>query len=169
MAYPLTSVTLVGEYLMGLPQQLDVLTAQADGAEDPAAASLAEEELSQMAASWLDRCAPVAGLLPLFAAYVMVSPARRVAHMASEMYLGELQRIPALSPAGCLQLSADLEYYTNVLAALGVEAPPLLQGMLPLLRVPAEEWGPKSRELVEQGLVEAAAVDLVAKARKLQA
>lgn len=72
LAYPLAAVTMVGEYLMGLPQQLDVLMLQAAEEAEAAGATTAAEdaalddELSAMAASWLDR----------------------VAHTAAEMYLG---------------------------------------------------------------------------------
>lgn len=45
---------------------------------------------------------------------------------AAELYVKELSRIGALSQAGAAQLAADLDYFCNVLAALGVSLPPQL-------------------------------------------
>ena len=42
---------------------------------------------------------------------------------AAEMYGAEVQQIQTLSPSGTQQLLADLEYFCNVLAALGVALP----------------------------------------------
>lgn len=45
---------------------------------------------------------------------------------AAEMYADEVQQIQNLSHHGTQQLLADLEYFCNVLAALGVALPPSL-------------------------------------------
>lgn len=42
---------------------------------------------------------------------------------AAELYVRELARIGKLSSAGSAQLAADLDYFCNVLAALGVALP----------------------------------------------
>ncbi len=47
----------------------------------------------------------------------------QVATGAAEMYSGEVQQIHNLSHHGTQQLLADLEYFCNVLAALGVALP----------------------------------------------
>jgi hypothetical protein len=59
-AYPLAAVTAVGEYLMALPQQLEVLmgdeaAAAAAGADGQAAAAQDEDEGDELAAEWLDK------------------------------------------------------------------------------------------------------------------
>ncbi len=50
----------------------------------------------------------------------------QVAAGAAELYVRELARIGSLSSAGSAQLAADLDYFCNVLAALGVALPPQL-------------------------------------------
>lgn len=65
-AYPLAAVTAVGEYLMALPQQLEVLmgqtTAGAGGGsggdgeqQQQQQPSVEEEEGDELAAEWLDK------------------------------------------------------------------------------------------------------------------
>ena len=50
----------------------------------------------------------------------------QVASGAAELYAEEVQQIHSLTPHGTHQLLADLEYFCNVLAALGVALPPTL-------------------------------------------
>ncbi len=50
----------------------------------------------------------------------------QVATGAAEMYADEVQQIQTLNQHGTQQLLADLEYFCNVLAALGVALPPSL-------------------------------------------
>ena len=50
----------------------------------------------------------------------------QVASGAAELYAEEVQQIRSLTPHGTQQLLADLEYFCNVLAALGVALPPTL-------------------------------------------
>ena len=45
---------------------------------------------------------------------------------AARVYVQELSSIRRLSEAGSAQLAADLDYFCNVLAALGVALPPQL-------------------------------------------
>lgn len=47
----------------------------------------------------------------------------QVASGAAELYADEVQQITSLSHHGTQQLLADLEYFCNVLAALGVALP----------------------------------------------
>lgn len=47
----------------------------------------------------------------------------QVASGAAELYADEVQQIASLSHHGTQQLLADLEYFCNVLAALGVALP----------------------------------------------
>ncbi len=50
----------------------------------------------------------------------------QVAEGAAEMYVVQLGQLRSLSPAGSAQLAADLEYFCNVVSALGVSIPPAL-------------------------------------------
>ena len=47
----------------------------------------------------------------------------QVAAGAAQLYADEMLQIPHLTQRGSQQLLADLEYYGNVLAALGVALP----------------------------------------------
>lgn len=49
-----------------------------------------------------------------------------MAEGAAEMYVAQLGQLRSLSPAGSAQLAADLEYFCNVVSALGVSIPPAL-------------------------------------------
>ena len=50
----------------------------------------------------------------------------QVAAGAARVYVQELSSIKRLSETGSAQLAADLDYFCNVLAALGVALPPQL-------------------------------------------
>ena len=56
-------------------------------------------------------------------AWIVVLTPSQVATGAAEMYSDEVQQIHNLSHHGTQQLLADLEYFCNVLAALGVALP----------------------------------------------
>ena len=67
----------------------------------------------------------------------------QVATGAAEMYSDEVQHIHNLSHHGTQQLLADIEYFCNVLAALGVALPAGLSTWqvithLSLIRVPGQ-------------------------------
>ncbi|KAJ9517336.1 hypothetical protein QJQ45_016704 [Haematococcus lacustris] len=95
-AHPLPYITAqVGEYLMLLPQQLEVLMAGSpEGGEQDAAAQ--EDEL---AGQWLDR----------------------VVTGSAQAYSDAIHTIPQLSSQGGVQLAADVEYFCNVMSALQPE------------------------------------------------
>lgn len=70
-AYPLAAVTAVGEYLMALPQQLEVLMGQStaatagaggssggDGDQQQQQPAVQEDEGDELAAEWLDKVRP---------------------------------------------------------------------------------------------------------------
>ncbi|KAK9846891.1 hypothetical protein WJX84_000821 [Apatococcus fuscideae] len=99
-AYPQPHATAVGEYLMALPQMLEGL-----GGDDAAAPSAAfgGSEGAQ-GSEWLDM----------------------VAEGAAELYVVQLSQLQSLSAQGSAQLAADLEYFCNVVSALGVSIPPAL-------------------------------------------
>ena len=67
----------------------------------------------------------------------------QVATGAAEMYSDEVQQIHNLSHHGTQQLLADIEYFCNVLAALGIALPAGLSTWqvithLSLIRVPGQ-------------------------------
>jgi hypothetical protein len=67
-AYPLAAVTNVGEYLMSLPQQLEVLLGGAGGPGEGAEQQqqqqqVEEEEGDELAAEWLDKVSGGVGVL----------------------------------------------------------------------------------------------------------
>ncbi|KAK3261243.1 hypothetical protein CYMTET_29841 [Cymbomonas tetramitiformis] len=101
-AYPKENVTAVGEYLLTLPQQLEVLSGNSGG--DGREGEEAAEDLAFFASTWLTK----------------------VTTGTAEAYLEELLRIPHLSQKGAQQAAADLEYLCNVYAALGEMVPPPL-------------------------------------------
>ena len=70
-----------------------------------------------------------------FADYVV-----QVATGAAELYADEVQHIHKLSPHGTQQLLADLEYFCNVLAALGVALPPSLSTWQVLTSMSTPAW-----------------------------
>lgn len=70
--------------------------------------------LQPAAVPWQHRPEP-AGLLSI-----------QVATGAADLYTQSLLSIPKLSPKGAQQISADLEYFCNVLSALSVAIPPAL-------------------------------------------
>ncbi|GMH45907.1 hypothetical protein BSKO_13870 [Bryopsis sp. KO-2023] len=90
-AYALPYVTSSGEYLMVLPQQLEALV----GGEGEEEKQLEEEE--ELAGIWLDKI--VSG--------------------AAELYADEILQIPSLTAQGCAQLAADVQYFGNILSAMG--------------------------------------------------
>eukprot|EP00898_Chlorokybus_atmophyticus_P008927 jgi/Chlat1/9035/Chrsp94S08301 len=98
-AYPLPYITFIGEYLLTLPQQLEPL----QGNDAPGAYEATEESL-HFASEWMFR----------------------VAEGAVGLYVDQLMKIAELSDKGAVQLATDIEYLSNVLAALSVSTPPSL-------------------------------------------
>lgn len=92
----------------------------------------------------------------------------KVATGAAEMYGAELQQIQTLSPSGTQQLLADLEYFCNVLAALGVALPASLSTWQIGLGWPHEEFASEATAALDAGLIDKAAVQRLAQARQAQ-
>ncbi|WIA21115.1 hypothetical protein OEZ85_005432 [Tetradesmus obliquus] len=133
-AYPLPAVTAVGEYLMALPQQLEVLmgdeaAAAAGGGQEAAALQAEAAEGDELAAEWLDKVVRGAGLL----------------------YAEALLQIKSLSPSGGAQLAADAEYIANVMAALAVAPPPALVTAQLFAAAPADAFGSLAEGAVAGG------------------
>lgn len=96
--YPQSYVTSVGEYLLTLPQQLEPL------AEGISSSDASADEAQFFAAEWMFK----------------------VAEGASVLYMEQLRGIQEVSDRGAQQLSADIEYLSNVLSALSMPIPPVL-------------------------------------------
>ncbi|MQM09770.1 hypothetical protein Taro_042646 [Colocasia esculenta] len=97
-AYPQAYVTSIGEYLLTLPQQLEPL-AEGISSGEPGA-----EEAQLFATEWMFK----------------------VAEGATALYMEQLRGIQYITDHGAQQLSADIEYLSNVLSALSMPIPPFL-------------------------------------------
>lgn len=92
----------------------------------------------------------------------------KVATGAAEMYSDEVQQIHNLSHHGTQQLLADLEYFCNVLAALGVALPVGLSTWQVALGWPLETFSSAATEALESGTVDFSSLQKLADARHAQ-
>ncbi|XP_020519649.1 conserved oligomeric Golgi complex subunit 7 isoform X2 [Amborella trichopoda] len=97
-AYPQAYVTSVGEYLLTLPQQLEPLAEGISNSESNA------DESQFFATEWMFK----------------------VAEGATALYIEQLRGIQYITDRGAQQLSADIEYLSNVLSALSMPVAPFL-------------------------------------------
>lgn len=109
-AYPQSYVTSVGEYLLTLPQQLE-----------PLAEGIASESITDDA--------------QFFATEWMF----KVAEGASGLFMEQLRGIHYISDRGAQQLSADIDYLSNVLSALSMPIPPVLSTFQTCLSTPRDQ------------------------------
>ncbi|KAG1654116.1 hypothetical protein FOA52_007460 [Chlamydomonas sp. UWO 241] len=150
-AYPLPYVTTIGEYLMTMPQQLEVLVEAGESAAAAAAAAAADGgaagggsgavgvsgvdvDVEELAAEWLDR----------------------VVSGAATLVAGAVGSIPALGQQGGAQLSADVEYFCNVMAALHSQPPASLLTVQLFAGLPAELFRQGAAQAAEDGGADAA-------------
>lgn len=110
-AYPQAYVTSVGEYLLTLPQQLEPL-AEGFSSSDPNA-----DEAQFFATEWMFK----------------------VAEGATALYMEQLRGIQYITDRGAQQLSADIEYLSNVLSALSMPIPPILATFHSCLSTPRDQ------------------------------
>ncbi|EIE19328.1 hypothetical protein COCSUDRAFT_67854 [Coccomyxa subellipsoidea C-169] len=92
----------------------------------------------------------------------------RVAAGAAELYVRELAKIAALSESGAAQLAADLDYFCNVLAALGVAVPLQLVTWQVAVGWEAADFTASAAAALDDLMVDRATLELVAAARGLQ-
>ncbi|KAL6530254.1 Golgi transport complex subunit 7 [Orobanche hederae] len=97
-AYPQSYVTNVGEYLLTLPQQLEPLAEGISNSDSNA------EEAQFFATEWMFK----------------------VAEGATALYVEQLRGIQKVTDRGAQQISADIEYLSNVLSALSMPIPSVL-------------------------------------------
>lgn len=141
-AYPLQYVTALGEHLMLLPQILEAGLVPRGGNEGAVDA----DDLAGLVGEWVDK----------------------VALSSSSLYLSTLRALPSLSSGGAAQLAADLEYFANVLATLGVDPPAELAAWQAAAGAPPDAIGAVVAAAAGGGAAEARrAVELVARLRGL--
>ncbi|KAK9148200.1 hypothetical protein Scep_006957 [Stephania cephalantha] len=109
--YPQSYVTSVGEYLLTLPQQLEPL-AEGISSTDPNT-----DEAQFFATEWMFK----------------------VAEGAMTLYMEQLRGIQYVTDWGAQQLSADIEYLSNVLSALSMPIPPILSTFHTCLSTPRDQ------------------------------
>ncbi|KAJ9164053.1 hypothetical protein P3X46_023670 [Hevea brasiliensis] len=110
-AYPQSYVTSVGEYLLTLPQQLEPL------AEGISSSDVNNDEAQFFATEWMFK----------------------VAEGATALYMEQLRAIQYITDRGAQQLSADIEYLSNVLSALSMPIPPILATFHTCLSTPRDQ------------------------------
>ncbi|KAF2535901.1 hypothetical protein F2Q68_00021263 [Brassica cretica] len=111
-SYPQAYVTSVGEYLLTLPQQLEPL---AEGISTNGDSN--NEDAQFFATEWMFK----------------------VAEGATALYMEQLRGIQYISDRGAQQLCVDIEYLSNVLAALSMPIPPVLATFQTCLATPRDE------------------------------
>eukprot|EP00198_Chlamydomonas_reinhardtii_P012600 XP_001701937.1 component of oligomeric golgi complex 7 [Chlamydomonas reinhardtii] len=150
--YPLPYVTAIGDHLMAMPQQLEVLmgdtgddtsaTAAAGGADASGGGAAEWEEL---AAEWLDKA--VSG--------------------AAAMYADAIFKIGDLGQQGGCQLATDVEYFVNVMGALHVAPPPSLLTVQLLAGAAPEEFAELGRGALAEGAADGPALRALAGMRRI--
>ena len=121
-------MTNAGEYLLSLPQHLD-------GANDddiPRTVSLSDDVRSGQDTSedWI----------------------AKIAEASAELLLKEVQSIGSLTEQGAAQLAVDLEYFSNIVAALSLDPPSALSAWYRCVSVPREEYDAFARSANAEGI-----------------
>ncbi|KAG0584810.1 hypothetical protein KC19_3G236100 [Ceratodon purpureus] len=137
-AYASEYVTSIGEYLLTLPQQLLPLA----GSGSPEGVDEGSDDAQYFATEWMFK----------------------VAEGAIAAYIEQIRGIQALSERGAQQLSADIEYLSNVLSALSMSTPPVLHTFQVCVSAPRN----KLAELAEQEGIDNATFRLVCKMRQVK-
>jgi hypothetical protein len=137
-AYASEYVTSIGEYLLTLPQQLLPLATggSTEGVDD------GSDDAQFFATEWMFK----------------------VAEGAMAVYIEQIRGIQALSDRGANQLSADIEYLSNVLTALSMSIPPALHTFHVCVSTPRN----KLSEVGEQDGIDNATFRLVCKMRQVK-
>jgi len=104
-----------------------------------------EDTVSNIDAEWLDK----------------------VATGAAELYSKQLLAIPKLSAKGAQQLSADLEYFCNVLSALSVPLPGPLATIQVAVGLPEANFSAAAADALQQPFIDRRTFEQVATARGL--
>ncbi|KAF7148874.1 hypothetical protein RHSIM_Rhsim03G0167200 [Rhododendron simsii] len=138
-AYPQSYVTSVGEYLLTLPQQLEPL------AEGISNSDANVDEAQFFATEWMFK----------------------VAEGATALYTEQLRGIQYITDRGALQLSADIDYLSNVLSALSMPIPTILATFQTCLSTPREQL--KDLLMTDSGnQIDVPTANLVCKMRRVK-
>lgn len=86
---------------------------------------------------------------------------------AANLYVKQLSRVHLLSDLGSQQLAADLEYFCNVLSALGVAVPTALGSWQLAAQWQQQEFTREATAAMEEGVVDKATIEVVARARRI--
>ena len=70
---------------------------------------------------------------------MMLSSVMKVAEGATALYMEQLRGIQYITDRGAQQLSADIEYLSNVLSALSMPIPPILATFHSCLSTPRDQ------------------------------
>jgi len=121
-AYPQERMTNAGEYLLSLPQHLD--TAHDDAADGDEGRPVIPSE------AWI----------------------ARIAEASADLLLKEVQSIKSLTEQGSAQLAADLEYFSNIVAALALAPPDTLIAWCKCVSTSSGEYGTFARSAESLGI-----------------
>eukprot|EP00955_Chlamydomonas_euryale_P059525 357405-Chlamydomonas_euryale.AAC.9 len=169
-AYPLPYITTVGEYLMTLPQQLEVLVEAGEAAAGAAAAAAmaaAAAGAAEPDAAAAANAVPLGGSLELDIEELAAEWLDRVATAAADVLSSAVLRIPVLGQQGGLQLAADVEYFNNVLAALHAQPPASLLTVQLFAGLPAQLFRQGAAQAAADGGADAATLRALAGMRGL--
>lgn len=138
-AYPQAYVTSVGEYLLTLPQQLEPL-AEGNSNNDGGA-----DDAQFFATEWMFK----------------------VAEGATALFMEQLRGIQYITERGAQQLSADIEYLSNVLSALSMPIPPFLSTYHTCLSTPRDQLRHLIKSNQSDNLLDIPTAHLVCKIRRI--
>lgn len=91
----------------------------------------------------------------------------QVAVGAADLYASQLSKLSHLTAHGSMQLAADLEYFCNVLHALGVAVPIILGTWQIASQWPDAEFPQALRASLQDGMLDRGTAERVAEARRL--
>ena len=136
-AYPQERMTNAGEYLLSLPQHLD----GANDEEVSRATDLNDYSSSSSSEDWI----------------------AKIAESSAALLLKEVGSIQKLTERGAAQLAGDLEYFSNIVAALSLDPPGALSTWCECVSAPRDEYEAFARSAVSAGKDIQIARDVAAK------
>ena len=129
-AYPQERMTNAGEYLLSLPQHLD---------------NMHDDDLAR--ATLLSGDSNAAQEPATSEAWIA-----KIAEASAELLLKEVRAIASLTDQGAAQLSADLEYFSNIVAALSLAPPSALIAWYKCASAPRDEYEDFARAATSEGI-----------------
>ena len=123
-------MTNAGEYLLSLPQHLD---------------NMHDDDLAR--ATSLSGGSNAAQEPATSEAWIA-----KIAEASAELLLKEVRAIASLTDQGAAQLSADLEYFSNIVAALSLAPPSALIAWYKCASAPRDEYEDFARAATSEGI-----------------